>query len=144
MGTHIRSADAAGVVLRAPIERNLNHRATAFGGSVAAQAILAGWALVYLGLDRDGVDARTVIQRSDVAFLEPIHADFEAHARPVPERAWKRFRRMLERWGRARLRVEVDVRSEGKVVARLVGDYVALAGTDAEAATGSPSSRGGP
>ena len=130
MGTRIRSADAGGVVLLAPLEPNINHRATAFGGSVAAQAILAGWALVHLALDRDGILARTVIQRSEVAYLEPIHTDFEAHARPFADTAWRRFRRVLDRWGRARLRVKVDVRSGDAVVARLVGDYVALLGDD--------------
>lgn len=130
MGTRIRSADAEGVVLLAPLEDNLNHQATAFGGSVAAQAILAGWALVHRRLDRDGIEARIVIQRSDVAYLEPIHHDFEAHAHPVSEATWKRFRRVFDRWGRARVRVEVEVRSQGSAVARLVGDYVALTGDE--------------
>ena len=123
----MRSADERGVVLEAPLAPNLNHRATAFGGSVAAQAILAGWALVHLTLDRDGVVARTVIQKSDVAYLEPIEEDFQAHAAPVPDAAWRRFRRTLDRFGRARLRVQVEVRCRATVVARLRGEYVALA-----------------
>jgi len=126
MGTRVHAADERGVVLTAPLGPNLNHRATAFGGSVAAHAILAGWALVHLSLDRDGLEARTVIQKSDVAYLEPVHHDFEAYAPPVAEAAWKRFRRTLDRFGKARLRVRVEVRSEATVVARLVGDYVAL------------------
>lgn len=130
MGTQVRSADEGGVVLEAPLEPNLNHRATAFGGSVAAQAILAGWALVHLSLEREGLSARTVIQKSDVAYLEPVHHDFQAHALPVSPDAWGRFRRTLARFRRARLRVTVEVRTGRAVVARLAGDYVVLAGEE--------------
>ena len=65
MGTRVVRADPAEVRLEAPLEPNLNHRATAFGGSVAALAILAGWTVVHLRLRTEGVEARTVIQRSD-------------------------------------------------------------------------------
>ncbi len=128
MATEVREASPGLVVLTAPIAPNVNHRATAFGGSVAAQAILAGWALVHVRLEHEGVHARTVIQRSTVSYLEPIHDDFEARAGSVDPARWRRFRRSLARWGRGRIRVDVEVRSGALLVARLVGDYVALLG----------------
>jgi len=128
MATEVRSATPEGVVLSAPLAHNLNHRATAFGGSVAAQAILAGWALVHVRLENEGIRARTVIQKSTVSYLEPIHDDFEARAGVPDPRAWRRFRRSLDRWGRGRVRVDVEVWSGPLLVARLAGDYVALLG----------------
>ena len=128
MGARVVRAEPDGVVLQAPLEPNLNHRDTAFGGSVAAMAILAGWTLVHLRLRADGVDARTVIQRSDVAYLHPVEEAFQAAAEAPGPGAWARFHRTLERWGRARIHVETAVICGGREVARLRGEYVTLRG----------------
>ena len=126
MGAVVLEAGPGGVVLEAPLAPNLNHRATAFGGSVSALAILAGWALVHLRLRDQGIRTRTVVQRSDVAYLKPVEAPFQARASvPVPD-AWARFVKSLRRRGRGRGRVRVEVTSAGVGVATLDGDYVAF------------------
>jgi thioesterase domain-containing protein len=130
MATEVRTATPERVVLAAPLARNLNHRATAFGGSVAAQAILAGWALVHVRLEDEGIRARTVVQKSTVSYLEPIREDFEARAGAPDPRSWRRFRRSLDRWRRGRIRIDVEVWSGALLVARLAADYVALLGAD--------------
>jgi thioesterase domain-containing protein len=130
MATVVEEAGPDGVVLEAPLGPNLNHRATAFGGSVSSLAILAGWSLVHLRLRDQGLAARTVVQRSDVAYLEPVEDTFSARAVAPDGADWKRFVRTLKRWRRARVRVRVDVTSGGGTVATLDGDYVAMLGTD--------------
>ena len=132
MGTKVRTATPEGVILEAPLRPNRNHRSMAFGGSVAAQGILAGWTLVHVRLEEEGVVARTVIQRSEVAYLEPVEGDFEAHTVTVDAHAWARFRAAVDRFGRGRIRVTVEIRCAGLLVARVKGDYVALAGVDEE------------
>lgn len=128
MGARVVRAAPEGVVLEAPLEPNLNHRDTAFGGSVAAMAILAGWTLVHVRLRAEGVEARTVIQRSDVAYLHPVEEAFQASAEAPDPAAWTRFLRTLERWERARIQVETAVTCGGREVARLRGEYVTLKG----------------
>lgn len=130
MGTRVVEAGPTSVRLTAPLEPNLNHRATAFGGSVAALAILAGWTLVHLRLRSEGIEARTVIQRSDVSYVEAVEGAFEARALPPSDQQWTRFRGMLDRWGRGRVRVRVGVYHEGTRVAELDGDYVGLRSTE--------------
>lgn len=130
MEAHVVSVEPDGVTLTAPLAPNLNHRSTAFGGSVATLAILAGWTAVHLGLHRSDLNAHTVIQRSDVTYLEPVIHDFEARVRPLDPAGWRRMSRALARWGRGRIPVTVDVTSEGATVARLQADYVVLAGPE--------------
>jgi len=126
MATTVVKATPEEVLLGAALEPNLNHRNTAFGGSVGALAILAGWTLVHLRLRADGVDARTVVQRSDVSYLHPVADDFQARALPPDPEAWRRFRRALKRFGRGRVAVRVEVLCGGELVAELDGDYVSL------------------
>lgn len=126
MGAIVAEADPATVRLVAPLEANLNHRSTAFGGSVATLAILAGWAMVHLRLRSEGITAYTVIQRSRVEYLEAIEGAFEARATAPSESRWLRFRAMLDRWGRGRVRIRVEVRWGGTLAAVLDGDYVSI------------------
>lgn len=118
--------DATSLALAAPLAPNLNHRDTAFGGSMSALAILAGWALVHLALLERGVKTRLVIQRSAMEFLAPVEGDFTATATlPAPE-AWERFLRTLARHGRARVTVTSAVAAGGVAGATHTGTYAAL------------------
>lgn len=128
MDTRVLEAGPEGVAIHAPLEPNINHRATAFGGSVSAVAILAGWALVHVLLRHHGSDARTVIQRSGVYFHLPVEQDFQARAVPPTPTEWSRFTEALERWRKGRLHVRVEVSCAGQVVGIMDGEYVAMLG----------------
>ena len=47
LGVKVIRSDGGGVLLAAPLTANLNHRQTFFGGSAAALATLAAWALAH-------------------------------------------------------------------------------------------------
>ena len=128
MDVRVLEAGPEGVSIEAPLEPNLNHRKTAFGGSVAALAILAGWTLVDVRLRREGHVTRTVIQDSAVHFDAPIHGSFRAVCGRVADEAWERFTRALARRGKGRLHVAGHIEAGGKVVATFSGAYVAMQG----------------
>lgn len=117
------------VILRAPLAPNINHRETAFGGSVSALAILAAWALLHTRLRASGFVARLVIQRNSMDYLLPIAAAFTAASSVLPGE-WDKFQHMLARKHRARIAVACAVMCAGETVARLNGDFVALLGDD--------------
>src|SRR5690606_23402042 len=113
MGVRVDTAMPDEVRLYAPLEPNINHRSTVFGGSAAAVAILAGWSLLHLRLGHGGRNSRIVIQSSSVYYEHPIDAAFEAVA-PRPETPeWDRFLHTLRRRGRARIRLQVDLVCRG-------------------------------
>jgi thioesterase domain-containing protein len=126
LGARALHHDAASLRLAAPLAPNLNHAGTAFGGSMSALAILAGWALVHLKLRERGIPNRLVVQRSAMEFLAPVDGDFTATAAlPAPD-AWRRFLATLERHGRARVTVPVTVLSSSGAGARHEGTYAAV------------------
>ena len=88
------------VVLGAPLAPNINHRETAFGGSVSALAILAAWALLHTRLAAMEFKCTLVIQSNTMQYEKPIAGNFIATASiPTAER-WLSFIRMLQRKGR--------------------------------------------
>jgi len=131
MGVAVRTCDAAGVTLAAPLAPNINHRATVFGGSASAVAILSAWAWLHFTLRGAGLPSRLVIQRNTVDYLAPIATDFEARCAALPAAELEKFLHTLGRHGKARVTVTAELSCEGKRVATFTGDYVAVR-TDGE------------
>lgn len=125
MGVTVAGFDATGLTLRAPLAPNLNHKHTAFGGSLATLATLAGWGLLQLLL-REHPPVTVVIQESTVSYLHPVTTDFEARCALPPPDALHRFRRMLDRRGVARIGLDVTIPSGNEIAVRFHGQFVAF------------------
>lgn len=126
MGVQVAAAGPNGVRLHAPLDLNINHRSTVFGGSAAAIAILAGWSLLHVRLGRAGEASRIVIQRSSIDYQEPMDGDFDALALPPEAGQWERFLRLLDRRGRGRVDIQIELRLRGARVGLCTGTYVVL------------------
>jgi thioesterase domain-containing protein len=125
IGIVVESADDATVVLRAPLAPNGNHKGTAFGGSLYSVAVLSGWAWLTRFLVMRNISADAVIQESTMQFLAPVHGELRARMRTPAEADVKKFRRMLERAGRGRIRLTVEMQTEGTVAALFEGVFAA-------------------
>jgi thioesterase domain-containing protein len=125
IGIEVESADDALVVLRAPLAPNANYKGTAFGGSLYSVAVLTGWAWVTRYLAARGLSADAVIQESSVRFLVPVHGELRASAAaPAPEQIDK-FRKMLQRAGRGRIRLRVDIHYDQNLATLFEGVFAA-------------------
>jgi thioesterase domain-containing protein len=78
LGLKVTGYDGKAVRLWAPLAPNLNHRQTAFGGSLSALGILAGWTLLHIKLGAGGDPPQLVIQRSETDYSVPVDSDFTA------------------------------------------------------------------
>lgn len=128
MQVEVVGASEEGVVLRAPLGPNINHRETVFGGSSSALAILAAWSLVHVRLRGAGIPGRIVIQRNTMVHNLPILGAFTARSRIGDPKSWLRFLRLLERRGRARVVVSAVIEYDGAVAGVFEGAFVGLKG----------------
>ena len=128
MQVSVAEASPDRVVLGAPLAPNINHRETVFGGSAAAVAILACWSLLHARLAGAGLESRLVIQRNTMSYALPIAGAFTATATIASPEAWAAFTRMLERKGRARIKVGSLIEHGGRTACRFDGEFVALSG----------------
>lgn len=119
------------VVLTAPLAPNINHRATVFGGSASAVAILSAWSLLHVRLARRGVKSRIVIQKNTMNYALPIDGAFAARAMLGDSESWHRFLAMLDRKGRARIAANAVLEYQGRIAGRFSGEFVALPATAA-------------
>jgi thioesterase domain-containing protein len=126
MAVSVDSVERDRVVLRAPLQPNINHRETAFGGSMSALAILAAWSLLYTRLRTERVAVRLVIQRNTMDYEHPIAGEFTAIATLTAEVAWHKFVRTLASRRKARIAVGATLEHAGIVAGYFTGDFVAL------------------
>jgi thioesterase domain-containing protein len=131
IGLTVARYDGATLSLRAPLAPNINHKATAFAGSLTAVATLAGWGTIWLLLAKQGLQGTIVIQESTTHYQVPIADDFVATCRVPQADTCERFLAGLRRRGKARLALTVHiVNSDGKVAVAFAGVYVAFAHTE--------------
>lgn len=126
MQVSVISASSEAVTLGAPLVPNINHRSTAFGGSVSTLAILSAWSLVNLRLNAEGLRTRLVIQSNHMDYDAPIESDFTATATLADPAAWPLFIKMLRRKGRARIVAQSVVQCREIVGGRFEGEFVAF------------------
>jgi thioesterase domain-containing protein len=126
LGARVEHHDAQSVRIAAPLAPNLNHRDTAFGGSLSSLAILSGWVLLYLQLRDRGIECRLVIQRSALDFEAPVDGDFVATSTLPEAGAWSRFLATLSRHRSARVMVASTITCASGVGGRHEGTYVAV------------------
>jgi thioesterase domain-containing protein len=126
IGVAVERADDHDFVLSAPLEPNGNHQGTAFGGSLYCVAVLTGWAWAARYLAMRGIDADPVIQESDLRFLAPVSGELRAHLTMPGGAEIDKFRRMLERAGRGRIRLRVELRQGPLVAAKFDGMFAAV------------------
>jgi thioesterase domain-containing protein len=126
MGVIVESADDLGLVLRAPLAPNANHKGTAFGGSLYSLAVLAGWAWLTRFLATRGLDAEAVIQESSMRFLKPVHGEMRACLEIPAAADIDKFQKMLVRAARGRIRLQVKMH-EGSALATIFDGLFAAA-----------------
>ena len=126
MGVSVVAVEDDAIILQAPLEPNLNHRQTVFGGSASAVAILASWALLHVRLQAAGIADRLVIQHNTMEYQHPILGQFTARSMLERPDAWRQFTVMLARRGRARITVVAVLEHMGRVAGRFSGQFVAL------------------
>ena len=84
MGIEVTEASCERVVLSIPLEPNINHQETAFGGSISAAAMLSCWMLAYLRLNQIPNPTRLVIHKNRIVYRRPIAGPF-GPAGPGPD-----------------------------------------------------------
>ncbi len=126
LGITVVSYEDECLILRAPFAQNINHKATAFAGSLNALVTLAGWGLLWLVLKERDIAAQIVIHESMTSYLRPVTRDFSARCCKPDSIHIVHLENTLRKRGKARLELQAEI-CEGEVVAvSFKGRYVVL------------------
>lgn len=126
MGVRVTESNSR-LVLEAPLDANVNHVGTAFGGSLHALPTLACYAALWSLLYESGLDGHVVVKRSSAHYRQPVKGTLRAICeRPAPG-AVALFIADLRRHKKARMELEAIVEgANGKPAVEFSGSFVAL------------------
>lgn len=124
MQVHAASLSANGLTLCAPLSVNYNHQGSAFGGSLASLAVLAGWGLLWLLLDH-GRGVNIVVRDIRMDFLHPVNGALQSTCAWPNTTAWGKFTAMLARRHKARLELRSEILCESSLCARCTAVFAA-------------------
>lgn len=124
MGVRVVEYDGRRLVLSAPLDANVNHLGTAFGGSLNALAVLSGYGLLWLELGDD--ECHIVIRDSSISYERPVRGELRATCTLPDAEALAEFKRTFRQRGRARITLSATIEDEGATAVRFSGTFVAL------------------
>lgn len=124
IGISVETYHDNALTLRAPLNRNINHKLTAFGGSLYSVAVLTGWGLLFLKLKEHQLSGHIVIMQSEMQYLEPVTTDIVSTCVLPDRQTWDKFVKLFERHHRARVKLDVSIMADQTEKARFTGYYV--------------------
>jgi len=125
MGISVHEFDGKRLVLTAPLSRNINHKSTAFGGSINTVATLSCWGFLFMILHNHQIDCRIVIQNSSINYVKPIHNQIRAICERPPGQSLQDFLHLLKRRGKSRISMKASVLTDDQVAVSFEGRFVA-------------------
>lgn len=125
LGFSVKSFSADKVEILAPLEKNINHCGTAFGGSISVLATLSAWCLVWANARDAGLSGEIIICDQNIKFKKAIHGDICS----ISESRycdWTGFRERALRGRGAKVSVMSIVGSDGVDSAIFLGEFAII------------------
>jgi thioesterase domain-containing protein len=127
MGMLVAESNAHRLVLEAPLDKNVNHLGTAFGGSLHTLPILACYAAVWTLLREADLDGHVVVKRSAAHYRAPVTGMLRAVCVRPPATLVQAFITDLRRHKKARMDLTASVEgAAGKPAVEFSGTFVAV------------------
>lgn len=114
------------VKFKAPLSNNINHRSTAFGGSISSLLITTGWSYLRMLFDNENEIPQIVIGRSETNYLKPVTDNFISELIIPDKEIIKDFKEMYTRFGKARISLKAQIKNDAEVLVEFGGDYVVM------------------
>ena len=127
IGVIVKEINENSVTLVAPLVNNVNHKSTAFGGSLYCLSVLAGWGVVYTQLEALNIKAHIVIQEGNIKHVQPVSQDIEVTCRIKSRDQIKNLIRTFKKRRIARLTLNAEIKEGAENAVIFQGKYVIYA-----------------
>jgi len=126
MGITVQEATKHRVILEAPLEPNMNHKKTAFGGSLHSLATLSCWSLVFMNLKDKNIPVEIVISKSEIKYLAPVTNNFKVECHLQNKEKFSHFEQTLAKHGKARIRLNAQIYEGNTLAVDYWGEFAVL------------------
>lgn len=125
MGLTLISVNKASAEIRCPLVPNINHKGTAFGGSISAAHLLGCYAWLFHFLNIEKIEAHLVVKESRVQFFRPVERDFTVVCLAPELDLLQNFLKVLNKKGRAKLLLNSKIEDNNSILSAMAAEFVA-------------------
>lgn len=126
MDISIESYDRSSLVLSAPLEKNINDKNTAFGGSLYVLNVMTCWGMVYMKCREGGIEMpNIVVSHAEINYLVPV-PDKKIIASCSVTDEFDGFIEYYQGNGRSRVKLQSSVSTDGKTAVVFKGKYAII------------------
>ncbi|MFT6757075.1 MAG: thioesterase domain-containing protein [Chitinophagales bacterium] len=126
MDIAIESYDRETLVLSAPLEKNINDKNTAFGGSLYVLNVMTCWGMVYMKCREGGIEIpNIVVSHAEIDYLAPVSDKIIIASCTISDE-FDGFIEYYDGNGRSRVRLQSSVVTAGKTAVLFKGKYAII------------------
>jgi thioesterase domain-containing protein len=125
MGIEILEANNERAMISAPLKLNSNHLGTAFGGSLGALLIFAGYAWLFNRLEDEGNHCHILIQKAHTDYLLPVDEEIFSICEAPSAEEYEKFMNAYARKGIARMTLSTSIKTSKGTCCSFSGEFVA-------------------
>ncbi len=126
LGILVKKVELKCIILQAPLDVNINHKKTVFGGSLYSIATLACWSLAFLNAKQLNIKCEIVISKGEIDYKSSVTGDFEVTCQIEDEKAYAQFCDRLTKRNLSRLSLTAQIQEKGLIAVEYKGDFVAI------------------
>lgn len=125
LGARVVRADVSAVEITAPLATNINHLGTAFGGSLNAVLVLAGYTWLFQVLEGINPKSHVILKTGHTEYLRPVKEDIRAICTAPDPQELDRFLQTFKKKGKSRIVLKAAVLTSEGEACRFTGEFVA-------------------
>ncbi len=127
-GIEVQGYDGNTLRIAAPLDKNINDKGTAFGGSLYNLCVVTGWGMTWLTAQELGLKGDIVVAKGEIDYLRPLRGDLLATVHAPDEAARQHFLESYRKRGKAVLSQRIMVPNEhGEDCVHFIGKYAIVA-----------------
>ena len=124
LGVKVLEVTSDQVILFGEFLNNINHKKTAFGGSLHAIATLSCWTFLFSRLHH--ITSEIVIMKSTVTFQHSVTRDFQVKAFLSNSSRWYQFEKVLKAKGKSKISLRAQIFQNEKPAVEFDGVFAAF------------------
>ncbi len=129
LGFEIKTFSEEKIEVHAPLKLNINHKQTAFGGSINAILTACCWSMAFKIIKPIDPNAHIVIQKSSIEYLQPVNGNLVGVCNAPQTPNIELFVQSYKKFGKSRIALNSYILENGIPKAKFNGSFVVFKGS---------------
>ncbi|MCT7908637.1 thioesterase domain-containing protein [Arcobacter lacus] len=125
MDLEITKYDEKELITTAPLDKNINDKGTAFGGSLATLTIISGWSICWLISQELNIDSKNIVViKNEHSYRKPVTKELICHTYKPTKDEIENLKNKLLLKKSASIKINSQIIEDGEICVDFIGYYV--------------------